>query len=44
VTNPAPDTWLARRRDDGTVLRARCAYGLLLEIREQYRVRPVPRS
>ncbi len=44
IDHPGPDTWLAQRRDDRTVLRAGTPAELLDLIREDYRVRPVARS
>ena len=44
ITHPAPDVWLAQRRDDYTALRAGTPAALLDKIRADYYPRPVPRS
>jgi len=44
IRHPGPDTWLAQRRDDRTVLRSDSAEGLLEKIRADYAERPVPRQ
>jgi len=43
ISHPAPDVWLAQRRDDRAVLRAESADALLDEIRADYAARPVSR-
>jgi len=43
ISNPEPDIWLAVRRDDHDTLRAGKPMELLELIRENYRLRPVPR-
>jgi hypothetical protein len=44
VMHPAPDLWLAIRKDDRTALRAETPADLWRAIREDYAARPVPRQ
>ena len=44
ISHPGPDTWLAQRRDDRTLLRSDSAASLLEKIRADYAERPVPRQ
>lgn len=43
ISHPAPDAWLAQRRDDYQSLTAATPRGLLELIRADYLARPVPR-
>lgn len=44
IHHPAPDVWLAQRRDDHDTLRACTPLELLGRIRQDYQDRPVPRG